>query len=203
MFIQIVQGRVADEQRLRSQLDRWLDELQPGAVGWLGGTYGLTDDGMFVGVVRFESEEAARRNAARSEQGRWWQETSECFTGDVTFHDCPEVHVMLRGGADDAGFVQVMQGKVRDKDKLQQLESQVEPMLSQHRPDIVGWTLAIEDDGSFTETVAFTSEDAARRGEQQEMTPEMRRMFEEEMAAMGEVSYLDLHHPWFATAGAR
>ena len=38
-------------------------ELGPGAIGWLGGTYGFTDDDMFVGVVRFETREAAMANS--------------------------------------------------------------------------------------------------------------------------------------------
>ncbi len=38
-------------------------------------------------------------------------------------------------------------------------------MLHEMRPDILGATLAIEDDGTFTETIAFTSEASAREGE--------------------------------------
>lgn len=49
--------------------DEWREKLAPGAEGWLGGTYGVTDDGEFVAVVRFESREAATKNSARPEQG--------------------------------------------------------------------------------------------------------------------------------------
>ena len=35
--------------------------------------------------------------------------------------------------------------------------------LHEMRPDILGGTLAIEDDGTFTETVAFTDEEAPAR----------------------------------------
>ena len=59
MFIQVIQGRCTDETALRGHMDRWREELAPGADGWLGGTYGMTDDSMFVGVVRFASREAA------------------------------------------------------------------------------------------------------------------------------------------------
>ena len=55
MFIQVIQGMCSDEATLRGHMDRWREELSPGAEGWLGGTYGMTDDGQFVGVVRFES----------------------------------------------------------------------------------------------------------------------------------------------------
>ena len=69
MFIQVIQGMCTDESMLRQHMDRWREELAPGAQGWLGGTYGMTDDGQFVAVVRFESREAAARNSLRPEQG--------------------------------------------------------------------------------------------------------------------------------------
>jgi len=105
MFIQIIQGTCRDADTLHRQLDMWRQEQGPMAEGWLGGTYGITDDDKFVGVVRFESKEAAARNSTRPEQGAWWAETEKCFDGEVTFHDCDEAMEFLDGGADDAGFV--------------------------------------------------------------------------------------------------
>ena len=69
MFIQVIQGKVADAEGLRAAMDRWGRDLQPGATGWLGTTGGITDDGTFVATVRFDSEDAARRNSERPEQG--------------------------------------------------------------------------------------------------------------------------------------
>ena len=69
-------------------------------------------------------------------------------------------------------------------------------MLHQARPEIMGATMAIESDGHFVETIAFTDEASARRGEQMEMPADVR---EELMSAMADVEYLDLHHPWFAS----
>jgi hypothetical protein len=65
------------------------------------------------------------------------------------------------------------------------------------RPDIMGATLAIEEDGTFTECVAFTSEEAARSGEQMEPPAEMRRDLE---YAMKDAQFYDLRHPWFESA---
>ena len=48
MFIQVIQGKVADAEGLRAAMDRWGRDLQPGATGWLGTTGGITDDGTFV-----------------------------------------------------------------------------------------------------------------------------------------------------------
>ncbi|HEV8557426.1 MAG TPA: hypothetical protein VGR06_13630, partial [Actinophytocola sp.] len=103
MFIQVIQGQVSDAGELRAALDRWVEGLAPGASGWLGSTAGVTDDGRFVALVRFESEEAARRNSDRPSQDQWWTETSKLFSGDATFHDCRDAERFLRGGSDDAG----------------------------------------------------------------------------------------------------
>jgi hypothetical protein len=67
-------------------------------------------------------------------------------------------------------------------------------MLHQARPDIIGATMLIEGDGSFTETVSFTDEDSARKGEAMEMPAEVTADLQE---AMAEVNYYDLHKPWF------
>jgi hypothetical protein len=201
VFIQIMQGRCTDEDRLHRLSDEWRETLGPTAVGWLGGTYGVTDDGEFVGVVRFESKEAAMRNSARPEQGQWWQRMQECFEGDVTFHDCDDASIWLDGGSDDAGFVQLIQGRVSDPARFRQFMEQPMDLLHEQRPDIIGGTLAMQPDGWFTETIAFRSEAAAREGERKEMPEEMRREYEEQMSMMEGVTYKDLHHPWFASRG--
>ncbi|WP_436495494.1 hypothetical protein [Actinokineospora sp. HUAS TT18] len=199
MFMQIIQGRVRDEQAARATMDRWLSDLEPGADGWLGGTYGVTDDGMLCACVRFESAEAAHRNSERPEQGEWWREMEQHFDGEVTFHDCEDVMLLLNGGSDDAGFVQIIQGRVTDRDKARALNERAAGMLSQHRPDVIGATIAMDDAGYFCETVFFTSEAEAREGESKDLPPEARALMEEEMALLQDVSYRDLRHPWFTS----
>jgi hypothetical protein len=200
MFIQIIQGRCRDTDRLHTLTDEWQKTLGPTAAGWLGGTYGVTDDGEFVGVVRFESKDAARQNSDRPEQGEWWSRMQECFEGEVTFHDCDDAMLFLGGGSDDAGFVQVIQGRITDPERFRHFMEQPMDTLHEARPEIIGGTIAIDPDGFFTQTVAFSSEAEARAGERKEMPAEIRQQLEEEMASMGDVHYLDLHHPWFATA---
>jgi hypothetical protein len=199
VFIQIMQGMCSDADGLRRQTELWRKEQAPKAEGWLGGTYGVTDDNRFIGVVRFDSKEAAARNSVRPEQGAWWAETEKCFDGDVTFHDCDEAMMFLSGGSDDAGFVQVMQGRVEDPERFRRFMELPMEMLQQARPEIIGGSIAIEPDGRFTETVAFRSEEAAREGEGKEMPAEMRQAWDDEMAQMKDVTYLDLRHPWFAS----
>lgn len=199
MFVQIIQGPVSDRAAARATMDRWLRDLEPGAEGWLGGTYGFTDEGMLVAVVRFESPEAAQRNGARPEQQAWWREMERHFTGPITFHDCADTMLLLGGGSDQAGFVQIIQGRVRDRDRMHTLAEQSTELVSRHRPDVLGATIAIDDDGFFTETIAFTSEAAAREAERKEVPPEARQVIEEEMSLLDDVTYLDLHQPWFAS----
>ena len=81
MFAQLIQGRTSDAEAVRTALDTWMQELQPGSIGWLGSTIGVADDGRFVAVARFESAEAAARNSERPEQSRWWEETQRLFDG--------------------------------------------------------------------------------------------------------------------------
>src|SRR4028118_1129500 len=81
MFVQVIQGQVSDPNEARSALDRWTRDLAPDAEGWLGTTAGVTDDGQFIALARFASEEAARRNSERAEQGDWWGDTAKLVTG--------------------------------------------------------------------------------------------------------------------------
>ena len=195
MFIQIIQGKCTRQDECREMGERWRRELGPGAEGWLGGTYGFTDDDQFMAIVRFDSRESAARNSQRPEQGAWWREMEPLLEGPVEFHDCDDVTLMLDGGSDDAGFVQVIRGKVDDAATLKKMMTDTE-QLHEMRPDIIGGTLAIEEDGTFIETIAFTDEASARAGEQIEMPDDVRRAME---SAMHDVSYADLHHPWFAS----
>lgn len=201
MFIQIIQGKCNRPDEVRALTDRWAAELAPGATGWLGGTYGFTDEGDLVAVVRFESREAAMANSSRPEQSAWFAEMERCFDGPVEFHDADRVMLMAEGGSDQAGFVQVIRGKLDDPEALASHWGRMETILHQQRPDIIGATLAIEEDGTFTETVAFTDEASAREGESKAM-PTQGEVAEEMRTwdrLIHDVSYMDLHHPWFAS----
>ncbi|GAA4373507.1 hypothetical protein [Nocardioides caricicola] len=194
MFIQIIQGRCTRQDDLHAVLDRWLRDLSPGAEGWLGGTYGFADDDLFVAVVRFENRELAMANSQRPEQAAWAEEMMALFDGPVEFHDCDDVTLLFDGGSDDAGFVQIIRGKVDDPARLRRLMTSDQTELKRMRPEILGATLALEPDGTFTETVAFTDEASARSGEQQEPPEDVRTELE---YAMQGATFYDLHDPWF------
>jgi hypothetical protein len=198
VFVQVIQGRVSDATQVRQGLDDWMARLAAGAEGWLGSTAGVTDDAMFVAVARFESAEAARHNSGRAEQGEWWSGMSKLFADDVIFHDCSEVVTVRAGGSDDAGFVQVMQGRTGDLARLREVDAMFEQRFPDLRPELLGYLVGVHDneDGAFTLTAYFSSEEAARTGEREEPPPEAGELLREEMELMQDVVYLDLREPW-------
>jgi hypothetical protein len=201
MFIQVIQGRCQDADRLRERLDVWEETLADGAEGWLGSTAGVTDDGTFVAVARFESRALAEANSSRPEQDAWWQSTAKCFDGDVAFHDYDDAFTMLDGGSDDAGFVQVMRGRVDDAAGMRKFMQEPMDGLREMRPEIIGGVIAVADDGDFTQTIYFTSEAEAREGEKKEMPEEVQRDMEAGMGQMHDMVFLDLRDPWFSGRG--
>jgi hypothetical protein len=193
MFIQVITGEVADAAGLESAFDRWRTEVRPGATGFLGSTAGVTADGRFVALARFESVEAARANSDRAEQGAWWAEVEKCLAAPPTFHDCTEVDTFRSGGSDDAGFVQIMQGRA-DRERLRALDERVEAVLPDLRPDLLGSVRAWDGD-QYTEAAYFTSEAEARAGEAKPPPPELADAMREWQDVMGPVTYYDLPHP--------
>jgi hypothetical protein len=196
MFVQIIQGKTSKPEELRAAVDRWMQDLAPGATGWLGSTGGVTEDGRFIAVVRFESEEAARRNSERPEQDRWWAETEKLFDGAVTFRDSNDVTVDLQGDPDRAGFVQIMQGRSSDPERAKQLMAQDEDKWAALRPDMMGSVAIGHDGGAYTMVMYFTSEADAREGERKEVPPELRaNMDEMNKLSVGETEFFDLKQP--------
>jgi hypothetical protein len=201
MFVQVIQGRTSDADGLRAATDRWERELAPGAEGWLGSTSGVTEDGRAIAVVRFESEEAARRNSERPEQDRWWKETEKLFDGGATFRDSSDVVVDVQGDPDRAGFVQVMHGRTSDPQRARQLMTQDPDTWAAFRPDVVGSVDVLHEDGTYTMVLYFTSEAEAREGERKEAPPEIRAIMEEmNKLTVGEPEFFDLKQPVMRSA---
>ena len=196
MFVQVIEGRVADAERLRQQLDRWNEELRPGAAGFLGTTGGVSDDGRAVFLARFDSAAEAKANSDRPEQGQWWADTASCFDGEVTFTDSEDVETYLAGGSDDAGFVQVMKSGGVDRDKVHEMDRQFEEVAAQWRPDLIGGTRVWTGPDRCIDVAYFTSETAAREGEQKAPPPELADQSAEFEAMMANTEFLDLRQPW-------
>ena len=193
MFVQVIRGRTDDAEAVRRQFDRWTQDLKPGAAGYLGTTGGVTDDGELVVIARFEDEESARRNSDRPEQGSWWQETSKYIQG-ATFSDSTEVDLLHGGGSNDAGFVQVMQGRATDKAALKALEAEFESRAKELRPDLLGGITAWQGD-AFTQAAYFTSEADARENEARSSGDEAMTQF---TSLVTDLTFLDLRSPFLS-----
>src|SRR3954451_11442159 len=181
---------------MRSLAEAWRDEGGVEAVGYLGGTYGVTDSGDFLGIVRFTSHDEAMANSARPETGAFAEKMAALMDGPVEFHDCDDVTELLDGGSDEAGFVQVIAGHLDDPAPMKAMAHDTGELRAM-RPEIIGGTLALEPDGTFFQTIYFTDEDSARKGEQMEPPAEIRGQLESMMAG---ASFYDLSNPWFTSA---
>jgi hypothetical protein len=201
MFVQVIQGKAKDAAGLRKQWERWDQELKPAAKGFLGSTAGVTPDGEFIALARFEDEESARANSDSPEQSTWWKETSQ-YLENPMFHDCTLVDLTDGGGSDEAGFVQVIQGKVKDVEKARQLDRATQSQMKELRPDVIGGLVAWHpQNGRFTNAIYFTSEAEARAKEKESSSaPEFEEFMREwEALSDGEPKYLDISGPWYSS----
>jgi hypothetical protein len=194
MFVQIIEGTTTDPEGLKRQGERWLAELRPGADGFLGATAGVTPDGRAITIARFESEDAARRNSDRPEQGAWWTETEKFYDGDVSFTESSDVSEMLGGPRTDAGFVQVMKSTDVDRAQMTEMDGQFEKFADQ-RPDLIGTFRVWTGPSACTEVAYFTSEAEARAGEQAELPDELQDLMADFGEMMQNTEFLDLADP--------
>ena len=199
MFVQYIEGKVADAEAWQRQADRWRAELAPGATGYLGTTAGIADDGQAYVITRWESEALARTNSDRAEQGAWWEEMAKCYADEPTFRESSDVTTFLGGGSDDAGFVQLMLGR-GDRAELEALDARGEQTLREIRPDLIGGLRIWFANGEYAELAYFTSEAEARKGE----TEMGAKMAEADLGdlerMMAGVTFVDLPDPWLFSA---
>ena len=193
MFVQVFQAKIRDADLWARQVEKWRTEIQPKTTGFLGFTSGISADGYMITVVRFKSQETAQIDNDLPEQGAWFEETSKAFDGEVTFHDCREVDVLLDGGSNDAGFVQVMQGRAKDQEQMRTQEKEMQSELHKVRPDLIGGITAWHGDGDFTQVAYFTSEQETRQNEQaMAQSP----VYEQFMSLIdGDLTFYDLTKP--------
>jgi hypothetical protein len=193
MFAQIIHGKVKDAALLARQSDRWVAEIRPGVQGYLGSTTGITPDGRGITIARFESAQAAAANSGNAQQTAWWNETAKAYDGEPTFIDCTDVDTMFGGGSNDAGFVQVIQGRAKDEKAMRSEITSMESSLREARPDILGMTIAWHGDGGFTQAVYFRSEAETRKAETATENDDMRQRYQNMFD--GPPTFYDLRTP--------
>ncbi|MFP5325902.1 MAG: hypothetical protein ACLGHT_00285 [Acidimicrobiia bacterium] len=195
MFVQLIEAKVSDTEGFRRLMQRWTEELRPGAKGFLGSTGGVAEDGRAVLAARFESPEAAQANSDRSEQGEWWAEMEKCLEGNVSFNESTDVELFPGGDLDSAGFVQVMKYPSADREQLRKFDEMFERVGQDFRPDVLGgyriWTGA----DSCVELMYFTSEAEAREGEKKPPPPELASAMGDFESLMANVEFIDLKQP--------
>ena len=197
MFVQVITGTTKDPEGFAAQGEKWDADCRPGAIGYLGRTGGITSDGRFIEVARFESEAAAQANSERPEQGAWWADMERLVDG-VEFRNSTDIITFFGGGKDEAGFVQVMRGKVTDPAKLAEVRGRMgefESVMHEARPDVIGEVIAMHDDGTYTDIVYFSSEAEARSNESKPMPAEAEKLMGEIMTAITVDEYYDLSSP--------
>ena len=200
MFVQIAVGRAADAAAVRRQWDRWATDLTPGAAGLIGATGGVTTDGRTILIARFESQDAARGNPERPEQGSWWVETvAGALAGRPEVLETADVTLHGGKGWEAARFVQVMRARVRDRRRFEAIEGELTPRFMQLRPDLLAAYRAWFPDGSVAAIDYFTSEAEARAGEQKELPDAVGARFKEWMSLLADVEWFDLIDPWTVT----
>lgn len=196
MFGQVLDGHTSDPAGVRQAVGRWVQDSLSGAEGWVGATAGVTDDGDFVAVLQFSSEEAARDHSDRREQDRWWADVCAALDGELRVRNGQRTEVFLAGELGQAGFVQVVQGRVSDVDRARERVGALQEALRTHLPALLGTVTVELGDGRFTRALFFTTEEEARAGELarsseiQEPDQEARRLI------VGPLEFLDLHEPW-------
>ena len=199
MFVQVIHAKANNKDAIGEELENWQKEVMPGAEGFLGSTGGVTPDGQLVLVARFDSEDVARRNSDRPEQGRWFESLSRHLDGEASFFESSQVAMGGQGGSDTAGFVQVMHGRVNDVQAAKELDARMEDDMGSRRPDVIGSLTAYDDGGEFWSVIYFTSLEEARQGEKK-MTEDPPPQMEEWSSLMeGELEFYDLEEPWLVS----
>lgn len=185
-------------------MERWRPDLAPSVASWLGATAGVTQDGRYIALIRFESERAAKTDSVRREQEAWWADTSGLFDGEVTVRDGTAAYTHMPGDPHRAGFVQVLQGRTSDRRRFRELLRAEEPFFP-CRPDLLGEFVVEHGESAWTVALFCTSEDEVRAGELKTMPAQWQAVFAEQQQLMlGEPEIFDLREPWlFSPQGSR
>lgn len=199
LFLQVICGPVKDAQRVRELHQRWVEQLSPNAEGWVAADAGVTDTGEYVGVFRFVSAEAARRNSQRPEQDQWWRELHEQFSGDVLIADCPEMEEYGDARPDDAGFMQLVLGRGENiGGMLREITQAKSHHTEQSHLDVLGGLIAATGGGQFADVIYYTSEDAARSGPTGEFLQTGITLIEKLGGFVTDVRVYEVRNPWLA-----
>ena len=124
----------------------------------------------------------------------WWSETEQYFDGPVSFLDSTDVDVQVEP-SNDAGFVQVIQSTALDRKRIEEINAEVGPSMTESRPEIVG-AVSVWSGDQVCDIAYFTTEEAARAGEKKELLEAHRKLFDEWQSLIDGPTFLDIKDPW-------
>ena len=195
MFLLTVEGRTGTPDALHEDVLNWPGEVGRSAVGWLGNTAGVSNDGDFVLLMRFESEEAAWITSDLPEQGRWWQTCAEHLDTKPAITGSTTVIGILDGGSDDAAAVRIRRGSAvlnRYRRSLRQLET----LPPAERAAVIGGIVAWHDGDRFTEALYLTSRDFAQVRQLGTSPTPLGRFIDGLEASILDAKVIELDEPW-------
>lgn len=198
MFVQFIWGKVKDREAVTSLVKEWDTTIRPAAGdGFLGSTWGITEDDMMFVAVRFADEDAKNKLSDSPEQDAWYRRLVETgLEGEPKFAETGEVEIMGDGGSNDAGFVQVISGQFNDKDKWLEVNRKFTAL--DQPPHILGGYDGLLENNRFVSVIYFTNEADARKAEAEGMPDDMEPLMDEWRSTMsGEPHFTDLKQPRF------
>jgi len=106
VFIEVLQGNAPDVGRLEKSWKAALAVLDKRGDRWRGATAGTSDDGHFVALLAFESEEGARNTIDRMADLPQWKALKESLD-DLEFHECPNVRGFVNRDLGAAASIEI------------------------------------------------------------------------------------------------
>lgn len=196
MLVRVVLGQAPDPVALHRQWMRWERTVASDVEGYLGATAGVADNDAFIAIIRFAWADAVHRSISDPDTAPLWQDVLRLLRESV-IEDTERTDTWNRGGSDDAGFVQIRHGRSNSPERLRDRYVNQQPLrMGPYRPEVLGDMFAWHDNGRFTLSAYFSSEDDARRGEN---LHEFESFFDDINTVMHDVTYIDLHHPWLSS----
>jgi hypothetical protein len=204
LFAQVLTFKVADSPALFDAFDTWNKEIGSKAPGFLGGSGGITDDGTAVVIVRYRTAEECLAVRELPEHQQWRADSLPLIAGEIVSKDSVNVITDLPGNPEEAGFVQVIQGRLSDPEDAFGLGAEDRKALAEARPDIIGRELILHDNSEFTLVVSFTNEEQARIGEQQPLPDDVAAQRDRVFSGPdGVPTFYDLRKPAFYEGSGR
>jgi hypothetical protein len=178
MLIQVLGALVADREAVRERAHQ-AATAAPG-LQWLTG--GLTDDGQFIAVARFQE----------GSPGAWWADLEACLAEPLVVRDSSDIEVILGDRTPDAGFLEVIEGHTSDRARFMHLQRELEYAFSAERPDFLGSLILWWSDGAWMELASFTSADDVRAGDAAPLPPRVEELVAAWEVVAGRSSQLDI-----------